>query len=519
MTFARLIPFLAPVFALGFLAQATAQSLTYTFNKKKVTAPLVLGFGQNRNELAPIEGGSFTTRLRPNTKLLLHATLQAADDQRELLELKTYDKWVPAKPPGLQLESCLCDKFICEITYLVVASSTVSGTLKLGYATEELGEAPPRRPLKTLDVRYTLEAAGGSVTNDQTNTSNPANQKNEQGGDQPAPKDNTQATEQGKSELQTEVENRVKEEAKDEGNRILNNTLPSTPSIPSIPLWGWITGGVAGLFALVGAAFMWLRNSNSRKAEADEPAPAIKKTPQAETKKPKVAVAEDVKVVNTTGKTDLVAADRSKTFILQPSQDPLANHFYEITEGREQAKYFQVRLDRSWADSSVVSVYIHQSAARQIRDLVQQTTASHLGFVPKAGGFLLGRSFYVPAVQRYLVSVEYVTTAPVAEQNPRKVIFGLPAWLGLDNALQQTRLDTVGWFRTQPEGNLRLSPADQAITDGFFNQPHHLFAQVDVSSTKWGTAFFSRKANGALNDAQDRRTEWISWHEVLNVVV
>jgi|GEM_PF-4009924 len=507
--------FFTLIFSVGALAQSAAQDLTYTFNRQKVTAPLILAHGRDRSQLAGIQGGAFEARIGPNGKLLIHATLEAAADQRELLELKTYDKWVPAKAPGLTFVSCLCDKFICEITYNIVATATTKGTLKIGFATEELGEAPPRRPLKTVAINYTLLAATGSVANDNNSSSSQADKNVVK--TEPV-QDNTKGTDQGKSEFQTEVENRVKEEVKDEGNRALNNATPSTPSIPglpNIPLWGWITGGVAGLFAAIGALIAWLRSGKRRPTEDDEPKKPAQKSEPA--KKPKANPQQEIKVVNT-DKAAPVAADRSRTFILQPSQDPIANHFYEITEGREQSKYSQVRLDRAWADSSVLSLYIHQNAARQIRDLIQQTSSSHAGFVPKSGGFLLGRSFYVPSAQRYLVSIDYVTTAPIAEQNPRKVIFGLPAWLALDNALQQTHLDTVGWFRTQPEGNLRLSPSDQTISDSFFNLPHHIFAQVDISSTKWGTAFYSRKGGGGLNDTPDRRSEWLSWHEVLNFV-
>jgi proteasome lid subunit RPN8/RPN11 len=476
------------VLTLGAFGAKAQESLTYVFEKATTSAPLEISYYKVGQPEQVLTGNQLTARYRPgsNNTLTLRVRLQAPEEQRTLLEMRAQPAWATTKAPGLVLQTCECDVFTCELTYAVTAETDTEGRLKIGLATEELGEAPPSRPRKTITLTYQLQLSSP--------VAEPVVEKSAE----PGP-DQRQTLAPDTSPKTAVVDRRVATTHAD--------SLPAEPEpAPHTPDNTWLNwmplagAGAAGLLLLAGLLVWGLKYQQKRarrpKGEVkvdnqrDQPAPEPPSTP--------------------------AGLANERAVVLSPSANPVANYFYEIFVGNERPYYAPINLDHTWADTAVALVFLKQAAALAMRDLIQHTTANYLGFVPKTGGFLLGKYYYEPYSRRYVVSVEAITTVTPSDKNPRKLVLDTSAWLALNAALQGSGQVVVGWFHTQPEGNLHLTPSDWAIHDGFFRQPYQLLMQVDISKAKWSAALFSRRATNALNNTTDRRGEWVSWHEVLS---
>jgi hypothetical protein len=481
---------LSLIFIQWILAAQAQETLTYSFEKETISAPLQISYYKVGQPEQVLTTNQLTARYRPgaNNTLTLRVRLLAPDEQRTFLEMRAQPAWVTTKAPGLVLQTCECDVFTCEMVYAVTAEADTEGRLKIGLATEELGEAPPSRPRKTITLTYQLQLSSPVAEPVLDRTAKPANDQNRA--------INTDTNSSTKSEAS-------KIPAANADSLTAETEAPPTPDTTWLNWMPLAGAGVASLLLVVGL-LVWLLKRNQHRA--GKPKGEVKVDNQREQSAPEPPATS-------------AGLANERAVVLTPSANPVANYFYEIYAGNERPYYAAINLDHTWRDTAVAMLFFKQSAALAMRDLIQHTTANYLGFVPKTGGFLLGKYYYEPYSRRYVVSVEAVTTVAPSDKNPRKLVLDTAAWLALDTALQGSGQVVVGWFHTQPEGNLHLTPSDWAIHDGFFRQPYQLLMQVDISKAKWSSALYSRRGTNALNNTTDRRGEWISWHEVLNSVV
>ncbi|MCB0641908.1 MAG: hypothetical protein KDC44_09725 [Phaeodactylibacter sp.] len=178
--------------------------------------------------------------------------------------------------------------------------------------------------------------------------------------------------------------------------------------------------------------------------------------------------------------------------------------------------YRELNLRTHWKSTQVKRLWLHFDVILDVEYFIRWNNAQ----TPKyeIGGFLFGA---YNALENGGFEVQITKFHPdfLPEfQSPARLSFGKFFISQVQDILvENPGWRVMGWWHTHPGHSVYLSTIDLNLHDGFFREGFHLALVLDPFTPGWNTGFFSRKADGVVNNRIDFRPEmdWVSWLELV----
>lgn len=181
--------------------------------------------------------------------------------------------------------------------------------------------------------------------------------------------------------------------------------------------------------------------------------------------------------------------------------------------------YLPIHLKECWQNTATENVFFRKDSIKAIGRMLQRYNAysgdrKDIEQLPEIGGFILGH-VYDRDHNSYDVSIEQFVPITPESHDRYTVKFGNQAWMELDDAIRTyPGLKLVGWFHTHPGHGLFLSEADLREHRELFRERYQLALEIDPTTPKKDTAFFTWTKGKDLNNRSDRQREWWSFIEL-----
>lgn len=174
-----------------------------------------------------------------------------------------------------------------------------------------------------------------------------------------------------------------------------------------------------------------------------------------------------------------------------------------------------------WPETVVDKVYLGRKCFTELNQMLtvgnlERAEHEMQGAIPEIGGFLLGKYSFYTGIQKYQISLEEFVPIKPEKNDVFQIEFSTESLvLELGDAQDQfPDMSVIGWFHTHPGHGLFLSKPDLAIHNGFFNELFQLAMEIDSLSEGLDTGFFTRAANGQVNNSVYQKPVWFSWKDI-----
>ncbi|MEM8584979.1 MAG: hypothetical protein AAGF87_11950 [Bacteroidota bacterium] len=296
---------------------------------------------------------------------------------------------------------------------------------------------------------------------------------------------------------------------------------------PSTPLPKWLPY-VAGLLGLL--VVYSIMRGRSRKRAMDKARQALKD--QEENRKTGIKAIESTKETQAAERVIPQRSTEQNTntgFKVKKRDREQALDTFEFKPDTVPAEFLSLGLARNWRRSLIDEVLFSRRAiqdldaflrAENTNRVITQTDADKWErneAIPEIGGMLMGQ-YRQASNGDYRVSVEEFIPLEARTQNVIKVEID-PVSLARDLGNMQDEhpeLTVVGWFHTHPGHGLFLSEPDLKVQLTHFRKPFQFAMEIDSLSEHLDTAFFSYRAEGVVNNREQRidGSSWFSWSEI-----